>query len=86
MSAKIYLYLYNDNLFVSDKKLCTKNEAIKHSETERLKVKNIYLRSFRKVQNRTFTYKFHLHLAEEVWRYGKDFKKLYVDLTNIINI
>lgn len=86
MSAKIYLYLYNGNLFVSDKNLCTKNEAIKHSETERLKVKNIYLRSFRKVQNRTFTYKFHLHLAEEVWRYGKDFKKLYVDLTNIINI
>ena len=78
--------MYNDNLFVSDKKLYTKNEEIKHSETERLKVKNIYLRSFRKVQNRTLAYKFHLHLAEEVWRYGKDFKKLYVDLTNIINI
>lgn len=86
MSAKIYLYLYNGNLFVSDKNLCTKNNEIKHSESERLKVKNIYLRSFRKVQNRTFAYKFHLHLAEEVWRYGKDFKKLYVDLTNIINI
>ena len=86
MSAKIYLYLYNGNLFVSDKNLCTKNNEIKHSESERLKVKNSYLRSFRKVQNRTFTYKFHLHLAEEVWRYGKDFKKLYVDLTNIINI
>ena len=49
MSAKIYLYLYNGNLFVSDKKLCTKNDEIKHSEAERLKVKNIYLRSFRKV-------------------------------------
>ena len=86
MSAKIYLYLYNGNLFVSDKNLCTKNNEIKHSESERLKVKNSYLRSFRKVQNRTFAYKFYLHLAEEVWRYGKDFKKLYVDLTNIINI
>ena len=86
MSAKIYLYLYNDNLFVSDKKLCTKNDEIKHSEAERLKVKNIYLRSFRKVQNRTFVYKFHLHFAEEVWRYGKDFKELYSELTNIINI
>ena len=86
MSAKIYLYLYNDNLFVSDKKLRTKNDEIKHSEAERLKVKNIYLRSFRKVQNRTLTYKFHLHLAEEVWRYGKDFKELYPDLTNIIKI
>ncbi len=86
MSAKIYLYLYNGNLFVSDKNLCTKNNEIKHSESERLKVKNSYLRSFRKVQNRTLAYKFHLHLAEEVWRYGKDFKKLYVDLTNIINI
>lgn len=85
MSAKIYLYLYNGNLFVSDKNLCTKNNEIKHSESERLKVKNSYLRSFRKVQNRTLAYKFHLHLAEEVWRYGKDFKKLYVDLTNIIN-
>ena len=86
MSAKIYLYLYNGNLFVSDKNLCTKNNEIKYSESERLKVKNSYLRSFRKVQNRTLAYKFHLHLAEEVWRYGKDFKKLYVDLTNIINI
>ena len=86
MSAKIYLYLYNGNLFVSDKNLCTKNNEIKHSESERLKVKNSYLRSFRKVQNRTFAYKFYLHLAEECCRYDKDFKKLYVDLTNIINI
>lgn len=86
MSAKICLYLYNGNLFVLDKKLCTKKDEIKHSEVERLKIKNIYLRSFRKVQNRTFTYKFYLHLAEEVWRYGKDFKELYSNLTNIINI
>lgn len=86
MSAKIYLYLYDDNLFVSDKKLCSKNDEIKHSEDERLKVKNIYLRSFRKVQNRTFAYKFHLHLAEEIWRYCKDFRELYSDLTNIINL
>ncbi|RAI12607.1 MAG: hypothetical protein DKM23_03630 [Candidatus Melainabacteria bacterium] len=86
MSAKIYLYLYNGNLFVSDKKLCTKNDEIKHSETERLKVKNTYLRRFLKVQNRTFSYKFHLHLAEEIWRYGIDFRELYSDLTNIIKI
>ncbi len=86
MSAKIYLYLYNDNLFVSDKKLCTKKDEIKYSEIERLKVKNIYLRSFRKVQNRTLAYKFHLHLAEEIWRYGKDFKNLYEDLTKIMCI
>lgn len=86
MSAKIYLYLYNGNLFVSDKKLCTKNEEIKHSESERLKVKNSYLRSFRKVQNRTLAYKFHLHLAEEVWRYGRNFRELYSDLTKIIQI
>ena len=86
MSAKIYLYLYNNNLFVSDKKLCTKNDEIKHSEDDRLKVKNIYLRSFRKVQNRTLVYKFHLHLAEEIWRYGKDFRELYSDLTKITHI
>lgn len=86
MSAKIYLYLYNNNLFISDKKLFTKNNEIKHSEAERLKVKNIYLRSFRKVQNRTFAYKFHLHLAEEIWRYDKDFKNLYANLTKIIHI
>ena len=86
MSAKIYLYLYNNNLFVSDKKLFTKNNEIKHSEAERLKVKNIYLRSFRKVQNRTFAYKFHLHLAEEIWRYGIDFRELHKDLINIIKI
>ena len=76
MNAKVYLYLYNGKLFISDKYLTSK-EARKHTNDERLEIKNIYLRSYRKVLNRSFTHKFHLHLAEEVWKYGKSFEEKY---------
>lgn len=79
MDAKAYLYLYNGNLYVSDKFLKSPNSQ-KHTEMERLEIKNIYLRSFRKVLSRSFAHKFHLHLAEEIWKYGKNFKQQYSQL------
>lgn len=79
MDAKAYLYLYDGNLYVSDKLLKSPNSQ-KHTEMERLEIKNIYLRSFRKVLSRSFAHKFHLHLAEEIWKYGKNFKQQYSQL------
>ena len=72
MNIKVYLYLYNHKLYVSEKYLVNK-DAKKHKEQERLEIKNIYLRSYRKVLSRSYSHKFHLHLAEEIWKYGKSF-------------
>lgn len=62
MNTKVYLYLYNHKLYVSEKYLVNK-DAKKHKEQERLEIKNIYLRSYRKVLSRSYSHKFHLHLA-----------------------
>lgn len=83
MTARVYLYLYDDKLYVSDKLLKSDN-AQKHTEEERLKIKNIYLKSYRKVLSRSFAHKFHLHLSEELWKYGKEFKIQYKLLNKIL--
>lgn len=85
MNTKVYLYLYDKKLFVSEKYLESK-EAKKHTESERLEIKKIYLRSYRKVMNRSYTVKFHLHLTEELWKYGKSFKERYKILNQLFNI
>ena len=76
MNSLVYLYLYDHKLYVSKTYLENKN-AKKHTEAERLEIKNIYLRSYRKVLSRSFEKMFHLHLAEELWKYGKDFEEQY---------
>ena len=83
MNTKVYLYLYDHKLFVSDKYLISK-DARKHTNDERLEIKNIYLRSYRKVLSRSFAHRFHLHLAEELWKYGKTFNEKYVNLNRIL--
>jgi len=83
MNTKAYLYLYNHKLYVSEKYLTSKN-AHKHTNDERLEIKNIYLRSYRKVLSRSFAHRFHLHLAEEVWKYGKSFGEQYSALKDLI--
>ena len=83
MNTLVYLYLYDHKLYVSKTYLENKN-AKKHTEAERLEIKNIYLRSYRKVLSRSFEKMFHLHLAEELWKYGKDFEELYHDIQNLI--
>ena len=83
MNTKVYLYLYNHKLYVSQKYLVNK-DARKHKEQERLEIKNIYLRSYRKVLSRSFAHKFHLHLAEEIWKYGKSFEEEYSALNKML--
>lgn len=85
MNTKVYLYLYDHKLFVSEKYLVSK-DARKHTEVERLEIKNIYLKSYRKVLSRSFAHKFHLHLAEQVWKWGKEFYVRYESLNNLLNI
>ena len=66
---------------------CLKQDSVskrKHKEQERLEIKNIYLRSYRKVLSRSFAHKFHLHLAEEIWKYGKSFEEEYSALNKML--
>ena len=72
------------NLYVSAKYLNRQN-AVKHTNEERLMIKNIYLKSYRKVLSHSFAHKFHLHLAEEVWKYEKPFKQRYAEMFNLFN-
>ncbi len=80
----VFLYVYNNRLFVSDKVLKS-TECITYKESERLEIKKQYLRSFRKVQNNSYKHNFHLHIAEEIWKYGKIFQKRYEALKTLIN-
>ena len=83
MTAKVYLYLYNHKLYVSEKMLKS-NYSKKHTEEERLEIKNIYLRSFRKVLSKSFAYRFNLHLSEEIWKWGKDYKQRYSAIKHLL--
>lgn len=85
MNTKVFLYLYDNKLFVSEKYLESK-DARKHTEAERLEIKNIYLRSYRKVLSRSFAHKFHLHLAEELWKWGKEFNERYKLMKKVLNL
>lgn len=83
MNTKVYLY--NNKLFVS-KKYLTSKDAIKHTNEERLEIKKIYLRSYRKVLSHTYAYRFHLHLAEEICKCGKKFEDQYFEMKRILLI
>lgn len=83
MNTKAYLYLYEHKLYISEKYIVSK-DARKHTNDERLEIKNIYLRSYRKVLSSSFAHKFHLHLAEEIWKYGKGFQQRIKLLNDIL--
>lgn len=74
-----YLYLYEHKLFVSEKAL-KRGDMVKHTDKERLEIKNIFLRVNRKVLNLSYKHFYHIHLAEEIWRADKTF----VELQNMI--
>lgn len=82
--ATVFLYIYNNRLFVSDK-ILKSTQCISYKESERLEIKKQYLRSFRKVQNNNYKHNFHLHIAEEIWKYNKIFQKRYELLKALIN-
>lgn len=80
----VYLYLYNNELFVSEKLL--KSEVIKnYTNTERLLIKNLYLKSFRKAQNKAYKQYFHLHLAETICRNDSNYEKMLENMRILIN-
>lgn len=83
-TAKVFLYIYDNKLFISDQ-ILKSVDCAPYKESDRLEIKKQYLRCFRKVQNNAYQYNFHLHLAEEIWKYNKDFQKRYELLKTFIN-
>lgn len=78
-----HLYLYDSKLFVSDNALRAKN-TLKFTDSERLKIKTIYLRANRKVLNNSYKHCYPLHLAEELWRVDKSFDVIIDNLHQLL--
>lgn len=83
MDKVFYLYLYGDELFVSDKNLKSQ-KVTPHSEEERLKIKNIYFRLRRKKFSISYKKYYHHHYAEEIWRQDKTFDELEFELKKLL--
>ena len=83
MGAIVYLYVYEHKLFVSKKSLKHKN-CTPFSQSERIEIKKLYLKSYRKVLKKSFSHKFHLHLAEEIFKHNKAFDQRYFELRGLI--
>ena len=80
-----YLYLYEQKLFVSEK-ILKSNNMCSHSNVERLEIKNVFLRSNRKVLNHSYKHFYNLHLAEEIWRLDKSFQELVDNLNQLLAV
>lgn len=81
-----YFYVYNNQVFVSEKFLQeTNGKCFTKAEVQELKKMYSYLA--RKVAHKSNQIKLHQKLAEGIWRKDKDFIELYQDLkVNLLNI
>ena len=73
----VYFYLYNDELFVVDKPLKTKRKKFSHTKEESLRIKVLDSRLRRSINHSQMKQNLAQHVAEHIWRYGKDFKQLF---------
>lgn len=74
-----YFYYYNDFLYVSDEYLAN-NNTLNYSKDTIRQFKMIYSRLTRKLNHNTYEYYTHFHIAEQIWRYGKEFEQLKNEL------
>ena len=72
----VYFYLYDDELFVVDKPLKTKRKKQPHTKEESLRIKVLYSRLRRSINHSQMKQNLAQHLAEHIWRYGKEYKML----------
>lgn len=78
-NKNFYFYYYDNRLYVSNELLKNKNAQV-FSENEIKKFKIIYSMLCRKLTLNTLKHYTNLHLAEQIWRYGKDFFQLEKEL------
>ena len=68
----VYFYLYDDELFVADKPLKTKRKKLPHTKEESLRIKVLYSRLRRSINHSQMKQNLAQHVAEHIWRYGKE--------------
>ena len=73
----VYFYLYNDELFVADKPLKTKQKKLPHTKEESLRIKVLYSRLRRSINHSQMKQNLAQHVAEHIWRYGKQYLNLF---------
>lgn len=75
----VFFYLYDNELFVLDKPLNSKNLK-PASKEEYLRIKVLYSRLRRSINHSNMKKLMSHHVAEHIWRYGKDFNRLEKEL------
>lgn len=78
-----YFYCYNNKLFISDTLLQSK-ETINFTKEESKLFKILYCKLYRRLAHNTYRYYTQLHIAEQIWRYKKDFLFLESSLKSLL--
>lgn len=73
----VYFYLYDDELFVTDKPLKTKRKKLPHTKEESLRIKVLYSRLRRSINHSQMKQNLAQHVAEHVWRYNKTLEESF---------
>ena len=73
----VYFCLYDDELFVANKPLKTKRKKLPHTKEESLRIKVFYSRLRRSINHSQMKQNLAQHVAEHIWRYGKEYTSLY---------
>ena len=77
----VYFYLYDNELYVTDKPLKTKRKKLPHTKEESLRIKVLYSRLRRSINHSQMKQNLAQHVAEHIWRYRKNlityFKEFY---------
>lgn len=76
----VYFYLYDDELFVVDKQLKTKQKKLPHTKQESLRIKVLYSRLRRSINHSQMKQNLAQHLAEHIWRYRKCYTDIFLCL------
>ena len=80
----VYLYFYDNKIFISKNLLKSENDTTLNKKLK-AEFTTIYCYIARKLTHNQNAHNLEEKIAEIIWRRGKDFKNLYVDLLNLIN-
>jgi len=81
----VYFYLYDDKLFETGKELKAR-DLKEHTKEEKLKIKVLYSRLRRSINHSNMKKLLPYHVAENIWKYGKDFEQLKNDICSLLNL
>ena len=81
----VYFYLYDDKLFVTGKELNGK-DLKEHTREDKLKIKVLYSRLRRSINHSNMKKLLPYHIAEHIWKYGKEFDELKDKIYQMFNL